>query len=1154
MSILTLPESIKHQSSERRAWGNLLGASASLAIAKSVKQHSCFSLIITSDMQTAYQLQNELRFFLGDDKRPIMIFPDWETLPYDHFSPHQDIISERLLAFYQLPRLNQGILLAPVNTLMLRTLPTEYIEQHSFVLDKGDELDLEQFRNRLIKNGYHHVTQVMEHGEFTVRGSLIDLFPMGSKTPYRIDLFGNDVDSIRRFEPETQRTIETIDNIRMLPGHEFPIDDAAVSHFRHQWRSKFSGNPMECPIYDSISRGQSAAGIEYFLPLFYEKTSSLFDFLPENSLLFSIGDVHQQAQTFWNELSHRYDQLRHDITRPLLAPIDIALSVDELFGNIKHHPQITIHQDSLPNKAANMNFSCEALPELTINHKLNNPLAAMQDYLETDNKRCLLIAESAGRRETLLELLSDQNITPKNYDTWQSFVDDTAVLGISIAPLSHGFYLRESNTAIISESDLLGEKVQQKTTAKTHATYDPDAIVRNLTELHIGDPIVHIDHGVGRYLGLLTMDRDDQQTEFLTLEYADEAKLYVPVSSLNLISRYSGGDLETAPLNRLGSTRWEKAKRKAAEKIHDVAAELLEIYARRQMKPGHAYQFNEQEYRLFADGFPFTETDDQQKAITQVLDDMIAPRAMDRLVCGDVGFGKTEVAMRAAFMAVQNNKQVAMLAPTTLLVKQHEQSFKDRFADWPVQIAALSRFEGKQTQAKYLEQLKNGKIDIVIGTHKLLQKDIKFQNLGLLIIDEEHRFGVRQKEKITSLRAELDIVTLTATPIPRTLNMAMTQIRDLSIIATPPARRLSIKTFVQDYRTSVIREAVLREIMRGGQVFFLHNKVQTIDKMARDLVELIPEAKIEIAHGQMHERQLENVMSDFYHQQFNVLVCTTIIESGIDIPTANTIIINRADLFGLAQLHQLRGRVGRSHHQAYAYLLTPPDSIMTKNAQKRLEAITSLQDLGAGFTLATHDLEIRGAGELLGDEQSGHIQTIGFSLYMDLLDRAVKALKKGKTLKVEDSLKSEIEINLSIPALLPQDYVFDAYTRLTFYKRISSANLTSELQELKEELIDRFGKLPIPTINLFRIAQLKLIAAPLGVESINRSSQTCRIEFNDEPKISVEKLLALAQKEPARYQFEGSKILRFKLTGDQIKDWIDSLVSLFKHVRHDHVS
>ncbi|MGB6977345.1 MAG: transcription-repair coupling factor [Gammaproteobacteria bacterium] len=1131
-------------------WGQLYGASLSLAVHSLARANSTLTVVLTPDTPTATRLELELHFFnTTGDSLQILPFPDWETLPYDQFSPHQDIISQRLRTLYQLPQLQRGILLVPINTLMQRILPRQHLEANSLVIAKNEIVDLNEFRRRLENAGYRCVNQVMEHGEFAVRGAIIDLFPMGSPLPYRLEWLDNAIDSIRTFSPDNQRSLTTFDRISLLPAREFPLTEEGITRFRQNWRAQFTGNPANSLVYQNITQGQSIAGIEYYLPLFFEKTATLFDYLPAKSVLLQIGDLATKITAFWQEIHERYEQLRFDQTRPLLPPSELFLSTEDLSAHITHFTRIETQTEPLPPKPQHYNFATDTLPEFTLARLSDQPLARLQNFLATTQSRVLFCAETLGRRESLLELLKNAGIHPKSCNDWSAFLADNNPCSITIGALLEGLVLQQPSITLIAEPQLFGEQVMQRRLRQKTRQQDPEALIRNLTELTMGAPIVHLDHGVGRYLGLQTIKTGEQEAEYLTLEYAGNAKLYVPVSSLHLISRYTGADAEHAPLNHLSSKQWEKAKQKAAEKIRDVAAELLEVYARRQAQTGHIFTLPKQEYQSFVSTFPYEETPDQAQAIEDVIRDMVSPQPMDRLVCGDVGFGKTEVAMRAAFVATQNNKQVAVLVPTTLLAEQHYQTFKDRFADWPIRIAVISRLHSSKDQQQVLQDAINGKIDILIGTHKLLHANARFKTLGLLVVDEEHRFGVHQKEKIKALRAEVDILTLTATPIPRTLNMALISMRDLSLIATPPLRRLSIKTFVREYNRGLIREAILRETLRGGQVYFLHNDIDSMEKIARELKELVPEARIEIAHGQMPERILSKTMSDFYHTRFNVLICTTIIESGIDIPTANTIIINRADRFGLAQLHQLRGRVGRSHHQAYAYLLIPDKHLITHDALKRLEAIEQLEDLGVGFLLATQDLEIRGAGELLGEEQSGHIQAIGFSLYTELLEKTVRALKSGKAFSIDEPFAQQTEIDLQIPALIPENYVGDVHVRLTLYKRIANAKNEQELNELQVEMIDRFGLLPEPVKNLFRVTELRLQAAPLGIRKIDIGAKYGRIEFSPHPNINIQHLIKLIQIYPNQYKLDATQRLQFHLTDTKVETKISATINALNAVQ-----
>jgi transcription-repair coupling factor (superfamily II helicase) len=1109
-------------------WSRLYGDSLPLVLARAATAYAGPLLVVTADSQDAERLQRQLRFFCTDPSLDILCFPDWETLPYDRFSPHQDIISERLQTLHRLPSLHRGVLLVPVATLLQRLPPPDFLDQYSLILDQGERLDLDGMRARLEKAGYRCVSQVMEHGEFAVRGALLDLYPMGASQPFRIDLFDDEIETIRTFDPDTQRSLQQVDSIRLLPAREFPVDDAAVTRFRQAWRSCFEGDPQRALMYRDVSNGLLPNGVEYYLPLFLQKTASLFDYLPAATCLVSGEDARLAMSGFRDALAERYESLRHDIEHPLLPPGRLYLEETEMQSAVSGYARIEVQRaEALEGAPGVVRYATRALPTLRVQARAERPAGALQDFLATFTGRTLICAESAGRRETLLQQLREFGLRPQPVDDWHAFSEGADRLAITVGPLESGMWLDGgAPLAVITEPLLFGERALQQ--RRRRPRRDADAIVRNLTDLNTGAPVVHEDHGVGRYLGLQTLAVGGFETEFLTLEYAGGDKLYVPVASLHLISRYTGSSPESAPLHRLGNDQWQKARKKAAERVRDVAAELLDIYARRAARKGFAARVDNDEYQAFAGAFPFEETPDQAQAIEAVLEDMCSEQPMDRVVCGDVGFGKTEVAMRAAFIAAQSGRQVAVLVPTTLLAQQHYQNFSDRFADWPVHIDVLSRFRSKKQQDGIVAAFRNGTLDILIGTHKLLQNDIKPKNLGLVIIDEEHRFGVRQKETFKALRSEVDLLTLTATPIPRTLNMSLSGLRDLSIIATPPVQRLAIKTFITEWNRSTIREACLREIKRGGQVYFLHNEVETIDKTGRELRELLPEASIEIGHGQMRERELEQVMLDFYHRRFNILLCTTIIESGIDVPTANTILINRADRLGLAQLHQLRGRVGRSHHRAYAYLMVPPRPAMTQDAIKRIEAIESLEDLGAGFTLATHDLEIRGAGELLGDEQSGQIQEIGFTLYSELLERAVAALKAGHQPELDRPLNHGPEVDLHMPALIPGDYLPDVHGRLVLYKRIASAADHDELRELQVEMIDRFGLLPDPVRQLFAVTELKLKAVPLGIARIDVGHASGRLIFGAQPDVDPATLVRLIQSQPRHYSLDGADKIRFQ--------------------------
>ncbi len=1138
-------------------WGKLYGNSSSLAISSAAQQHSGPVMVVTADIHGEETLAQTLGFYLGNHPEiPVSIFPDRETLPYDHFSPHQDIISDRLGTLHQLPAMSRGIIIVPVSTLMHQLPPQNYLEANTLILDIGQKLNIEQMRTRLDNSGYRYVSQVMEHGEFTVRGGLFDLFPMGCKTPFRIDLFDDEIETIRTFDPESQRTINNIDHIHLMPAREFPLSEAGITRFRQQYRLQFEGNPQESVIYRDISQGLAPAGVEYYLPLFFEQTQTLFDYLPDNTLIITTNGVYDAAEQFWRECGERFESGRHDLERPLLPPDSLFIEHQQLLQRLQRQSTIQLNRIELDHReTGHYNFATSAPPALSLPPRSPHPLGPLLTFLDSFEGRVLIAAETTGRRETLLEMFRDHERYPKQLDSWADFIQSDVPLAITVAPFDEGMVLDSAASetgklAIISESQLFGEQVMQRRRRKKRGR-DVEAVVKNLTELTVGSPVVHEEHGVGRYLGLQTLDAGGQTNEYLLLEYAGGDKLYVPVSSLHLISRYAGVSEERSPLHRLGTEAWSKAKRKAAERAHDVAAELLDIYARRAARKGHAFPVVDEQYASFAAGFPFEETPDQQEAIIELINDMTSDKPMDRLICGDVGFGKTEVAMRAAFIAVQGGAQVAVLVPTTLLAQQHYQNFKDRFADWPVEVAVLSRFTTRKEGDEALKKIADGRVDIVVGTHKLISGNIQFKNLGLFIIDEEHRFGVKQKEQLKSLRSDVDTLSLTATPIPRSLNMALTGIRDLSIIATPPLRRIAIKTFVRQWNDTLIREACLREIRRGGQLYFLHNEVRTIEKITEALKKLMPEAQIKFAHGQMNERELEQIMLDFYHQRFNILVSTTIIESGIDVPNANTIIINRADKLGIAQLYQLRGRVGRSHHQAYAYLITPPKNSMTRDAEKRLEAIESIEELGAGFTLATHDLEIRGAGEFLGDEQSGHIQEIGFSMYTDLLDRAVAALRAGKQPELLQPLQSGSEIDLGVPARLPEDYLPDVHSRLVLYKRIANASDSAELRELQVEMIDRFGLLPEAAKNLFTVTELKLTAAPLGIRKIEAAAHGGRIVFGEQPNVDPMKIINLIQRKPNTYKLDGQEKLRFTMQLPALQDRIDAITALLEMIALD---
>ncbi|MBM4207246.1 MAG: transcription-repair coupling factor [Gammaproteobacteria bacterium] len=1106
------------------AWPSLGGCGDSLLLAIAIQKENRLFAIIAPDSQTALRWEHELAFFLGGSY-PILHFPDWETLPYDVFSPLPEIISERLKTLALLPQTQRGALIVSAPTLMHRLAPREHVLAHSFAIRINDKFDPELNRIKLESVGYQCVSQVYQHGEFAVRGSIIDLFPMGSKEPYRIELFDDEVETIRTFDPESQRSLMKCDAIELFPAREFPFTDAAIKQFRQAFRETFPEASPKNLLYTDVSKGIAPGGVEYYLPLFVEHTACLFDYLPQTTILVTTGNLDRIADAFYAEAQERYQQRKYDVNRPLLPPERLFLPPDEFAGKMDVFARVVWGQT--PGTANEETVVAETLPDLTIDAKLAEPAQRLQRFINDFPGKILFVAESAGRREALIDKLRQFNITVKPVDGWQTFVNSDHASAITIAPLDHGLLINQPALTVITDNQLSGEKIQQRRRRRGSSAKDLENIINNLNELTIGAPVVHQEHGVGRYLGLITLKVGGIDAEFLALEYANQDKLYVPVSSLNVIGRYTGMSPENAPLHKLGSDQWAKAKKKAIARIRDVAAELLEIQAKRALQKGHAFTLQDKDYQAFADAFPFEETPDQQSAIESILDDMTKVQPMDRVVCGDVGFGKTEVAMRAAFIAVQSGKQVAVLVPTTLLAQQHFQNFCDRFADWPVRVEVMSRFVSAKQQKAIQEQLAEGKVDIILGTHKLLSKEIRYKNLGLVIIDEEHRFGVTQKEHFKKLRHSLDLLTLTATPIPRTLNMALSGLRDISIIASPPPNRHAIKTFISEWVDAHIQEACQREIKRGGQVFFLHNDVKSMVRMQEELSRLVPEARIAIAHGQMAERELEHVMMEFYHQRFNLLLCSTIVESGIDVPSANTIIINRADKLGLAQLHQLRGRVGRSHHRAYAYMIVPPKSLMSKDAVKRLEAVEKSGDLGAGFMLSSHDMEIRGAGELLGEDQSGQIQEIGFTLYTELLERAVNALKSGKIPELETAVDNGPEVDLQAAALIPEDYLPDIHARLVLYKRIASAENQDDLCELQVEMIDRFGLLPEQTKTLFSITELKQTAAKLGIKKIDANVQGGRILFNANPNINTDVLIQLIQTKAATYKFDGVDKLRF---------------------------
>lgn len=1214
---------------EKSRWFNLSQGSLPLALARYLP-HKRLKAVLTQDAEQALRLQTAWRFFRPHDTA--VFLPDWETLPYERFSPHQDLVSERLSALWQIKSGAADVLFVPVATAMQKLPPVPFLAGRTFWLKTGQTLDIGRLKTDLVDAGYNHVSHVVAAGEFAVRGGIVDLFPMGSETPYRIDLFDDEIDGIKTFDTDTQRTISPVSEIRLLPAHEFPTDSEAQKIFRSRFREEVDGNPNDAAVYKAVSNGHFGAGVEYYLPLFFEnELETLFDYIGEDALFVSLGDVHAEANRFWNDVKSRYAMAQGDETYPPLLPQHLYLSADVFADRLKNYGQV------LPDVSGKVH----SLPDLAVNRQSDDPLQALKDFQTAFDGRILLCAESLGRRETMLGFLQQNGLKAKPVSDWQGFLSAHEPLMITVAPLAYGFKLgglqsssqqqtvpasegegkavtdqtefsasatnplpsplpqeREQSAAAVSDglkaaavstesslylvaSDLHGQTRQQSAPSpvgegwgegkavaaqsaiavitesdlyqyvarsrvhnrrKKHAAVS-DGLLRDLAEINIGDPVVHEEHGIGRYTGLVTMDLGGETNEMMLLEYAGEAQLYVPVSQLHLISRYSGQAHESVALHKLGSGAWNKAKRKAAEKARDTAAELLNLYAQRAAQSGHKFEINESDYQAFADGFGYEETEDQAAAIAAVIKDLTQAKPMDRLVCGDVGFGKTEVALRAAFVAVMGGKQVAVLAPTTLLVEQHAQNFADRFADFPVKVASLSRFNNSKATKATLEGMADGTVDIVIGTHKLVQDDIKFKNLGLLIIDEEHRFGVRQKEQLKRLRANVDILTMTATPIPRTLSMALEGLRDFSLITTAPSRRLAVKTFVKPFSEGSVREAVLRELKRGGQVFFLHNEVDTIENMRERLETLLPEARIGVAHGQLRERELEQVMRDFLQQRFNVLLCSTIIETGIDIPNANTIIINRADKFGLAQLHQLRGRVGRSHHQAYAYLLTP--EYITKDAEKRLDAIAAADELGAGFTLAMQDLEIRGAGEILGEGQSGEMMQVGFTLYTEMLKQAVRDLKKGRQPDLDAPLGITTEIKLHSPALLPEDYCPDIHERLVLYKRLAVCETVQKINAIHEELVDRFGLTEQPVKTLIESHHLRLAAKELGIDAIDATSEAVTVTFGKHHCIDPTGIILLIQTDK-KYRLAGADKLRFAAEMENIEVRINTVKTVLK--------
>ena len=1113
--------------------------------------------IVCADAADAQRLLAELPFF--EPGLRCALFPDWETLPYDTFSPHQDLISERLATLW---RILQGrhsddgvdVVLVPASTALYRLAPPSFLAAYTFQFRTGQKLDEARLREQLVMAGYQHVTQVTSPGEYAVRGGLIDLYPMGAPLPYRIDLFDDEIDSIRAFDPDSQRSLYPVREVRLLPGREFPLDETARARFRARWREQLEGDPTRSRLYKDIAHGVAGAGIEYYLPLFFDETATVFDYLGAQVTLALHGEVDAAIQRFWDDTRERHRLAQGDPERPVLPPEALFLTAEGFWRLANAHPQWALRPASAEAVQATWGQVLGPLPDLTVQRGAQEPLQRLKDHVARTAARVLILADSDGRRENLLDVLRASHLDPPAFDNLAAFAQADARLGIATAPLAAGFAWLEEGLEFVTETELFAAGPSVRRRRRQEQVSDVEALIRDLSELQPGDPVVHAQHGIGRYRGLVNLDLGETNPdgtpalqEFLHLEYAQGATLYVPVAQLHLISRYTGVSAEEAPLHRLGSGQWDKARRKAAEQVRDTAAELLDIYARRAARQGHAFRFNAKDYKAFADDFGFEETPDQRAAIQAVIQDMTSPRPMDRLVCGDVGFGKTEVALRAAFIAVMDGKQVALLAPTTLLAEQHYQTLKDRFARWPVRIAELSRFRTPKEVATALKGLEDGSIDIVVGTHKLLSEKTRFKNLGLLIIDEEHRFGVRHKEAIKALRAEVDVLTLTATPIPRTLGMALEGLRDLSVIATAPQRRLAIKTFVREENAGVIREAVLRELKRGGQVYFLHNEVETIEQRRAQLQQLLPQARIGIAHGQMPERELERVMRDFVAQRFNLLLCSTIIETGIDVPTANTIVISRADKLGLAQLHQLRGRVGRSHHQAYAYLLVPDLQGLTKQAAQRLEAIQQMEELGSGFYLAMHDLEIRGAGEVLGEAQSGNIAEIGFQLYSDMLAEAVRALREGREPELLKPLSATTEINLHAPALLPQDYCGDVQLRLSFYKKLATAKSSEQLEALVEELVDRFGKLPPPAANLIDVHRLRLLASRCGVVKIDAAPSHVLITFGPNPPIDPLRIIELVQKN-RHIKLAGPDRLKLERALPEVRDRVQLVRDVLRHL------
>jgi len=1099
-------------------------------LAEREKAAGRISAIVTSGAADAQRLMDELAFFAPDLR--CTLFPDWETLPYDTFSPHQDLISERLATLWRISQGEADVVIVPATTALYRVAPPAFLAGYTFHFQVKQKLEEAKLKAQLTLAGYNHVTQVVSPGEYAVRGGLIDLFPMGSLVPYRVDLFDDEIDSIRTFDPDSQRSLYPVPEVRLLPGREFPMDDDARAKFRSRWRELLEGDPTKSRIYKDMGNGVATAGIEYYLPLFFDETATVFDYLGTQATVVLHGELEPAFQRFWQDTRDRHRLLQGDPERPILPPEALFLTTEQFYAQANEHPQLSI-RPATQDVADSAWF--QKLPQMAVVRGAEDPLARFKQHMAQSQHRVLVLAESAGRRESLLDFLRASQVSPPAFDSLEDFQTSDERLGIVTGALTEGFSWPEEALDFITETELFAAGPTTRRRKKQEQVSDVESLIKDLSELNVGDPVVHAQHGIGRYKGLVNMDINGGPSEFLHLEYADKAVLYVPVAQLHQISRYTGVSADEAPLHKLGSGQWEKAKRRAAEQVRDTAAELLNIYARRAAREGHAFRYSAQDYEVFANDFGFDETADQNAAIHAVIQDMISPQPMDRLVCGDVGFGKTEVALRAAFIAITGGKQVAFLAPTTLLAEQHYQTLVDRFSKWPVKVAEVSRFRSGKEVTATIKGLADGSVDIVVGTHKLLSESTKFKNLGLLIIDEEHRFGVRHKEAMKAMRAEVDVLTLTATPIPRTLGMALEGLRDLSVIATAPQRRLAIKTFVRSEGTGVIREAVLRELKRGGQVYFLHNEVETIENRRLRLEELLPEARIAVAHGQMPERELERVMREFVGQRFNVLLCSTIIETGIDVPTANTIVMSRADKFGLAQLHQLRGRVGRSHHQAYAYLMVPDVESLTKQAAQRLDAIQQMEELGSGFYLAMHDLEIRGAGEVLGENQSGNMLEIGFQLYNEMLSEAVRSLKAGHEPDLLAPLSVTTDINLHAPALLPDDYCGDVHLRLSFYKKLATAKTTDQIDGLLEEIVDRFGKLPPQAQTLIDVHRLRVLARPYGVVKVDAAPGVIHITFKPNPPVDPMRIIELVQKN-RHIKLAGNEKLRIERELKEPKD------------------